>query len=70
MDLHVVLDARMSRDLNRVAASTGRTKSSLVREALWRYVTIVRFRAIRNETIPLAQVRGLLTDEDVFRALS
>ena len=44
--------------------------SDLVRESLRRYVVIERFRALRNRTLPFAEAQGLLTDEDVFRAIS
>ena len=44
--------------------------SDLVRESIRRYVAIERFRSLRKRTLPLAEAQGLLTDEDVFRALS
>jgi predicted transcriptional regulator len=44
--------------------------SDLVRESIRRYVTIERFRSLRKRTLPFAEAQGLLTDEDVFRAIS
>ncbi len=44
--------------------------SDLVRESIRRYVAIERFRALRKRTLPFAEAQGLLTDEDVFRAIS
>ena len=44
--------------------------SDLVRESIRRYVVIERFRALRKRTLPFAEAQGLLTDEDVFRAIS
>ena len=44
--------------------------SDLVRESIRRYVAIERFRALRKRTLPFAEAQGLLTDEDVFRAMS
>ena len=35
-----------------------------------RFVAIERFRALRRRTLPFAEAQGLLTDEDVFRAIS
>jgi predicted transcriptional regulator len=43
--------------------------SDLVRESLQRYVTLRRFRQLRAKTLPFAEAQGLLTDEDVFKAL-
>ena len=49
---------------------TGRTKSEVAREALRRQIAVARFRELRSKTPPLAEAQGLVTDEDVFRALS
>ena len=43
--------------------------SDLVRKSIRRYVAIERFRALRKRTLPFAEAQGLLTDEDVFRAI-
>jgi len=44
--------------------------SDIVRESLRRYIAAERFRAIRRKTLPFSEAQGLLTDEDVFKALS
>jgi hypothetical protein len=44
--------------------------SDLVRESIRRYVAVERFRLIRRRSLPLAEAQGLLTDEDMFRAIS
>jgi predicted transcriptional regulator len=44
--------------------------SDLVRESLRRYVAIEQFRSLRKRVLPFAEAQGLLTDEDVFRAMS
>lgn len=61
-DLRQELDA-LSRDENKPV-------SDIVRESLRRYVAVERFRAIRKKILPFAEAQGLLTDEDVFKALS
>ena len=43
--------------------------SSLVRESLREFLAIRRFRRLRGKILPLAEARGLLTDEDVFKNL-
>lgn len=44
--------------------------SDLVRESLQRYIALRRFRKIRGKVLPFAEAQGLLTDEDIFKALS
>lgn len=44
--------------------------SELVRESLRRYIAAYRFRRLRAQVLPFAEAQGLLTDEDVFRAIS
>jgi predicted transcriptional regulator len=61
-DLRSELD-KLSRDENKAV-------SEIVRESLRRYVAVERFRAIRRKILPFAEAQGLLTDDDVFKALS
>jgi len=68
--LTIRLDPNLEKDLDRLAKSSGRTKSEIAREALRRQVAVARFRALRKTTLPFAQAQGLLTDEDVLRALA
>jgi len=49
---------------------TGRTKSGIAREPLRRQIAVARFRELRRKTLPFAEAQGLVTDKDVFRALS
>lgn len=68
--LTIRLDPKLERELDRVAKASGRTKSEIAREALRRQVAVARFRELRKTTLPFAEAQGLVTDEDVFRALS
>lgn len=68
--LTIRLDEKLEKALDRLARASGRTKSELAREALVREVAIARFRELRRRTLPFAEARGLLTDEDVFKAIS
>lgn len=68
--LTIRLDPKLEKALDRVAKTTGRTKSEIVREALRRQVAVARFRDLRKKTLPFAEAQGLLTDEDVFRLVS
>lgn len=67
--LTIRLDEKLERALERLARTTGRSKSELAREALKRQIAVARFRELRRRTLPFAEAQALLTDEDVFKAL-
>lgn len=66
----VRIDDELEAQLGRLAASTGRSKSELVREAIRRQVAITQFNELRRRAAPFAELQGWLTDEDVFRNVS
>ena len=68
--LTIRLDPKLEKALSRIAKSTGRTKSEIAREALERQIAVARFRELRRMTLPFAEAQGLVTDEDVFSAVS
>lgn len=68
--LTIRLDPALERQLRRLARSTGRTRSDLARDALRRQLAIAQFDELRRRVMPLADARGYLTDEDVFRDVS
>ena len=68
--LTIRIDDVLERELKRVAVATHRSKSYIVREALRRQLALARFRAVREEVMPLAEKNSLLTDEDVFKKVS
>ncbi|MEX2148988.1 MAG: ribbon-helix-helix protein, CopG family [Steroidobacteraceae bacterium] len=68
--LTIRLDANLAKALGRFARRSGRSKSDIAREALKRWIATARFRELRAKTLPFSEAQGLLTDEDVFRAIS
>ncbi len=64
------LDPNLSRLLDRLVEQTGRTRSEIVREALQRHLSLIRFEQLRRQVLPFAEARGYLTDEDVTREIS
>ena len=46
------------------------TKSEAIRQALDQYMTIRKFRRLREEVLPFAEAQGILTDDDVFEIVS
>lgn len=64
------LDPALGKLLDRLCRQTGRTRSDLIREALRRQLSLMRFEQLRRQVLPFAEARGYLTDEDVARDLS
>lgn len=64
------LDAKLQRELDRLSRSLGRSRSDLVRDAVRRQIALLRFEQARRGLMPLAEAREILTDEDVFDAVS
>jgi predicted transcriptional regulator len=68
--LTIRLDPALERQLDQVARASGRSKSDVVRDALRRQLALARFETFRRRTLPFAEARGYLTDEDVYRDIS
>jgi predicted transcriptional regulator len=64
------LDPELEKLLDRLCRQTGRSRSDLVREALRRQLSLLRFEQLRRRVLPFAEARGYLTDEDVARNIS
>ena len=64
------LDTDLQRELDDVCVQLGRTRSEVVRDALRRQLSLMRFERTRRRLAPYAEARGYLTDEDVFRDVS
>jgi predicted transcriptional regulator len=60
----------MRRDLEAISRSRNVPLSDLVRESIRRYVAVSQFRELRARMVPHAEAQGIVTDEDVFEALS
>ena len=68
--LSIRIDDALERELTLAAKATHRPKGDIVRDALRRQLALTKFRSVRSEVLPLAEQVGLLTDEDVFKAIS
>lgn len=64
------LDPDLERLLVKLCRQTGRTRSDLVRDALRRQLSLLKFERLRRKVLPFAEARGYLTDEDVVRDVS
>ena len=68
--LTVRISQELRRELDELCRRERRPLSEVVRDSLRRYLAAEKFRALRRRTLPFAEAQGLLTDEDVFKALS
>jgi predicted transcriptional regulator len=66
----VRLDPELEEEFDRAAASSGRSRSDVVRDGLRRQLALDRLSALRRRIMPFAGAAGYLTDEDVFRDVS
>lgn len=66
----VRLPARLKRELEHAARDEKASKSYIIRNAVEKYLAVRRFRSLRAGVLPFAEAQGILTDEDVFKALS
>ncbi len=64
------LDPKLQRELSRLSRQLGRSRSDLVRDALRRQLALVRFEQARRGLLPLAEAKGILSDEDVLDIVS
>jgi predicted transcriptional regulator len=73
-DVQSILTIRLDDDLDnlleKVCARSGRNRSDVVRDALRRQLAVTAFDQLRSLTMPFAEAKGFLTDEDVFGAIS
>ena len=68
--LTIRLDEPLEQELERACAATGRSRGDIVRDALRRQLQLMRFERLRANTLPFGEAAGILTDDDVFAAIS
>lgn len=68
--LTVRLPDQLRTDLNKLSRQEHKAVSDIVRDSLRRHVAVQQFRSLRRRILPFAEAQELVTDEDVFRALS
>lgn len=64
------LPEKIQRDLDRVVKAEKTSRSNVIRDAIERYIALKRFQQLRRKVLPFAEAEGLVTDEDVFKAIS
>ncbi len=64
------LDEDLDKLLTDISRESGRSRSEIAREALRRQLSVNQFETLRKRSMPFAEARGFLTDEDVFNEVS
>ncbi|MCX5655016.1 MAG: ribbon-helix-helix domain-containing protein [Planctomycetota bacterium] len=60
----------LRKQLDALCRQQQRPASEVVRDSLRRYIAAEKFRLLRRKALPFAEAQGILTDEDVFEAIS
>ena len=68
--LTIRLDSELDRLLKKLCISSGKSRSEIVRDALKKQLRLLQFEELRKKSMPFAEARGYLTDEDIFSEIS
>jgi len=68
--LSVSLSKKLADELDVLSRETGRNKSDIVKESLAEFLWESRFLRMKKRLKSKAKASGLVTDEDVFKAIS
>lgn len=64
------LPEKLRKELEIVVKAEKTSKSEIIRDAVARYLALKRFQQLRKKVLPFAEAQGLITDENVFKAIS
>ena len=68
--MSISLPKKISSELNAYAKATGRNKSDIVKESISLYLWDMKFKEIRKKLTTRAKKAGIVTEEEVFKAVS
>jgi predicted transcriptional regulator len=68
--LSISLSEKIASELNEYTRKTGRNKSDVMKEALTNYLWEERFKKIKKGLAKKAKKSGIVTEEDVLKAVS
>lgn len=69
-NLSIRIDQDLAKLIKEAVQRTGRSKSDLIRDAIFRQLSIESFQQLRKNLLPYGEAQGWLTDEDVFQEIS
>ena len=68
--LSISLPEKTSSELEKFAKSTGRSKSDIVKESINLYLWEAQFRKMQRRLSAKGKKRGMVSEDDVFKAVS
>jgi metal-responsive CopG/Arc/MetJ family transcriptional regulator len=68
--LSISLPENLSKELDKFAKKTGRNKSDIVRESLSIFLWEMKLKEAQKTLGPKAKRLGLVSEEDIFKAIS
>ena len=68
--LSVSLPENISAELDNFSKKTGRNKSDIVKESLSLFLWDMKLKAVQKRLGPKAKELGIVSEEDVFKAIS
>lgn len=68
--LSISLPEKISSELDDFARKTGRNKSDIVKESITLYLWDARYQKLRKQLNVKAKKAAIITEEDVFKAIS
>lgn len=68
--LTIRLDNELDKLLKKLCVSSGKSRSEIARDALKKQLRLLQFEELRKKSMPFAEARGYLTDEDIFAEIS
>jgi predicted DNA-binding protein len=68
--LSISLPEQISQELSRFAKNTGRNKSDIVKESISIYLWESQFQQVKKQLSAKAKRAGIVTEDDLFKAVS
>ena len=68
--LSISLPEQISQELSRFAKNTGRNKSDIVKESISIYLWESQFQQVKKQLSAKAKKAGIVTEDDLFKAVS
>lgn len=68
--LSISLPEKMTEELDNFAKVTGRNKSDIVKESLSLFLWEMKLKLVQKKLGPKAKKFGIVSEEDVFKAVS
>ncbi len=66
----IPLDRDLDQMLTKFCCRAKQKRSDVVRDALRRQLSLMTYEQLPHKAMPFAKTRGLLTDKDIFKAVS